>query len=121
DQPRPRGERVVEAAAPLALAPGAGFGRLGGTAVALGALPAGRVVGVGEGVARVEAAAAIGGRAVAAVVRGLLDHLDVRLGQFVEEAGGDAGLPQPVHAAVGGEADVGALARPGDADVGQPP
>ena len=40
-----------------------------------------------------------------------LRHLHMRLRQFVEEARGDRGIPQPVHAAVGGEINLRTLAR----------
>src|SRR5262249_56307140 len=40
-----------------------------------------------------------------------LGDLDIGLRQFVEEARGNVGLPQAVHAPVGGEIDFQALAR----------
>ena len=46
-------------------------------------------------------------------------HLDMRLRQFVEEARRDGRVPQAVDAAVGGEIDLGALARAREADMGE--
>ena len=48
-----------------------------------------------------------------------LGDLDIGLRQFVEKARRDVGLPQPVHAAVGGEIDFGALPRAREADIGE--
>src|SRR3546814_14189003 len=47
-------------------------------------------------------------------------HLDVLLGQLVDEARGDGGGPGAVHAPVGGEGDDDALARAGEADISEP-
>ena len=45
----------------------------------------------------------------------------MRLRQFVEEARGHGGGPGAVNAAVGGEEDLGAAARPRQPDMGEPP
>jgi hypothetical protein len=41
------------------------------------------------------------------------------LGQFIEEARGQCGLPQPVDAAVGDEPDVAMALGAGEADIGE--
>ena len=78
-------------------------------------LPAGRRIGA------VETLGGLGkpARAVAAEAALGLDHLDVRLRQFVDEARGDRRLPERVHAPVLRERDVRLLPRPRDADVGE--
>ena len=123
---------VAGARAPVAV------GGLG--AVGLGALPAGRRVGVGEGAAAlradiVEARRAVGVAAIAAPARGerpaaiavavaavgiaRLGDLDMGFRQFVEEARRDGRLPQAVDAAVGDEPDVQVLLGARQADIGE--
>src|SRR5258708_37759722 len=52
---------------------------------------------------------------------GLAQELDRALGQLADEPGRDAGLPEIVHAPVGGVADMGALPSAGEPDIGEPP
>ena len=44
----------------------------------------------------------------------------MRLRQFIEKARRNIGLPQTVHAAVGGKIDFRPLARAGQPDMGEP-
>src|SRR6516162_11687453 len=84
----------------------------GGAAFRLRALPTRRgVIGAerGGGVEARGAVAAIAGKTGEAPLR--LGDLDIALRQFVEKARRNIGLPQPVHAAVGGEIDFCSLAR----------
>src|ERR1700751_3534933 len=72
----------------------------------LRALPARRaVIGAerGRGVEARRAVAAIAGKPAEPALR--LGHLDIGLRQFVEEARRNVGLPQAVHAPVGGKID----------------
>src|SRR5262249_60209075 len=82
----------------------------------LGALPARRAVARAEMGHLVETRRRVGAAEAALGFR----HLDVGLRQLVEEARGDVRRPQPVHAAVGGEIDLGAPARAGEPDMGEP-
>src|SRR5262245_17558174 len=59
------------------------------------------------------------GVAVAGKAALALRHLDVRLRQLVEEARRDVRRPQPVHAPVGGEIDLGATSRPREPDMSE--
>src|SRR6185295_13738137 len=89
----------------------------------LGPLPAGRRIPALEARRRlVEAASAVGIEPAApAAVRALrLHHLDVRLGQLVDEPRGRRRLPEPAVAPVLREADLGLPPRPRKADVGEP-
>src|SRR6516162_1785912 len=96
------------------------FGETTGTAAlrvahsfshALRALPAWRaVIGAerGGGVEARGAVAAIAGEPAEAALR--LGNVDIALWQFIEKARRNIGLPQPVHAAVGGEINLRPLA-----------
>src|ERR1043165_5750700 len=84
----------------------------GATPLCLRALPArGAVIGAerGRGVEARGPVAAIAGKTAEAALR--LGDLDIALRQFVEKARRNIGLPQPVHAAVGGEIDFRPFAR----------
>src|SRR5260221_753969 len=82
------------------------------------------VVGAGEvGIGEVRPGAAPDAAEASVPMRlqpGLGVDLDVVRRQLADEARGDGALPGAVDAAVGGEGDGGAVARAGDADIGEP-
>jgi hypothetical protein len=111
--PRRRRGALVEAVAiVLRVVARAAFGKAAAAAALfrLGALPARRVVAGAEGGGGVEARGAIAAHAAEAGLR--LRHFDMGFRQFVEEARRNIGLPQPVHAPVGGEIDFRPFSRP---------
>src|SRR5208282_4758841 len=99
----------------------AGLGKAAAALLCLRALPARRrVIGAerGRGVEARGAVAAITAEATIAALR--LRHFDIGFRQLVQKPRGNIGLPQAVHAPVGGEINLGPLARPRDADMGKP-
>src|SRR5207302_1464662 len=105
-----------------------GLVALDGAAVVHGLVAPARAGAAHAGDAEALVVEARGLVAQAAVVAGRVGGVEAgvaRLGQPVgrqlaQEARRDGGLPLVEHAAIGGERDIGPLARPRQADIGQP-
>src|ERR1017187_10942950 len=104
----PRLAVFAEPAAPFAL-----FSR------SLRALPARRAVVRAERIHLVKTRGAVARHAEAAAAARRLLHLHMRLRQLIEKARGHGRGPQAVDAPVGGEIDLGALARAREAYMGE--
>src|SRR5262249_833964 len=89
--------------------------------VLLRALPAGRAVARAEMGHLVEARRAVIATHAAHRAEAALGfvHFDRSLRQLVEETRGDIRLPQPAHAPVRGEVNLGAAARAREPDMGE--
>src|SRR5262249_58451451 len=82
-----------------------------------GGVPAGGRMGRAEAPHLVDPRGAVAAIAAKTALR--LLHLDMRLGQLVDESRRNGRRPGAVDAAVRHEIDLGPLARPGEADMGE--